>query len=218
MALHGLRQRCMNTQSVVGKRGRMKMVSSLNLRLTGNLEEDITEFFTTLGYSDLAEHSRHVAKIAAELATRFGVDAEQARMAGLLHDVGRMVPDDQKIEVCRQANICVLPEEIEYLDILHQKLAPVVALAMFGCNDEAVLRSIECHTTLRAQATDLDKVLFIADKLSWPAKESPFLDAVESALDTSLNAAVLSYVEWCLASKPRVVHTWLREAYASLKR
>ncbi|KAF0194000.1 MAG: putative metal-dependent phosphohydrolase [Bacillota bacterium] len=195
----------------------MKMMSSMNLRLSGNLEEDTTEFFTTLEYSDIAEHSKQVARTAVELAIRFGVDAEQARMAGFLHDVGRMIPDDQKVEVCRQANISVLPEEIEYVGILHQKLAPVIAREMFGCNDEDVMRAIECHTTLKAEATDLEKVCYLADKLSWPASESSFHDAVEHALNTSLNAAVLCYVGWCLASKPKVVHPWLREAFESLK-
>lgn len=193
------------------------MMSILNLRLTGNLEDDIAEAFTTLGYSDIAEHSKQVAIIAVELAVRFGVDAEQARMAGLLHDVGRMIPDEQKVEVCSQASISVLPEEREYVGILHQKLAPVIAREVFDCHDEAVLKSIECHTTLKAEATDLDKVLFLADKLSWPTTESSFHDSVEHALSTSLNAAALCYVEWCLASKPRVVHPWLKEAYESLK-
>lgn len=193
------------------------MISDINLALTGNLQEDIVEFLTTRGYPDIAQHSRHVAKIAASLASRFGVDVEQARLAGLLHDVGRVVSDDNKVEACHQASIGVLPEELEYVGLLHQKLSPVIALQVFGCNNEAVLTSIGCHTTLRAEATDLDKVLFLADKLSWEDTESTFQSAIEDALDTSLNAAAVVYIEWVLASKPPVVHPWLREAYESLR-
>lgn len=195
----------------------MSMMFDINLALTGSLEEDIIEFLITRGYPDIAQHSKHVAKIAVSLAARFRVDVEQARLAGLLHDVGRVITDDQKVEACHQASISVLPEELEYVGILHQKLAPVLAREVFGCNDETVLTSIGCHTTLRAKATDLDKVLFLADKLSWEDTEFAFQSAIVNALDTSLDAAAVAYIEWVLASKPRVVHPWLREGYESLR-
>ena len=39
-------------------------------------------------------HSLGVARTAARLAERFGQDAEQAQLAGLLHDCAREFPND----------------------------------------------------------------------------------------------------------------------------
>ena len=42
-------------------------------------------------------HSLGVADTAAFLAGRFGVDVEQARLAGLLHDCAREFPNDAMV-------------------------------------------------------------------------------------------------------------------------
>ena len=78
-----------------------------------------------------------------------------------------------------------------------------------------------CHTTLKARASLLDKVVFLADKLSWDqAGESPFKEAVNAALSKSLDAACLAYIRWLLGPEGgvRVVHPWLKAALYDLKK
>jgi HD superfamily phosphohydrolase YqeK len=104
--------------------------------------------------------------------------------------------------------------------ILHQKLSAVLARQIFGVEDEAVLKAVECHTTLRAGATPLDKVVFIADKVAWDQSGvPPYQAALLEAMTHSLDAAALCYLSylWERRSTLLVVHPWMAEAYADLR-
>ncbi len=48
-----------------------------------------------------------------------------------------------------------------------------MAQEIFGVTDTLILNAVGCHTTLRAQPTTLDKVLFVADKLVWDQPGTP---------------------------------------------
>ena len=37
----------------------------------------------------------------------------------------------------------------------------------FGIEDNEILSAIECHTTLKKNYSDIDLVLFVADKIKW---------------------------------------------------
>ena len=113
----------------------------------------------------------------------------------------------------------VLPEEDEYPRIMHQQHSVIMARVAFGVTDLAVLSAIGCHTTLKAGASQLDKVVFLADKLSWDqAGEAPFKETVNEALSKSLDAACLAYISWLLGpeGEVRVVHPWLKAAFEEL--
>ena len=113
----------------------------------------------------------------------------------------------------------MLAEEERAPIILHQKLSAVMASEIFGVEDEAVLCAIGCHTTLKANASVLDKVVFIADKVRWDQSHPPpFLEAVLVGLERSLDEGVLAYLEymWQRRHTLPVVHPWLAEAYAEL--
>jgi len=178
-----------------------------------NLREQLTRCFQAVDKEEIAEHAFVVADIAVELARAFKTDEQQAELAGLLHDIGRTVTDSDMIQRCIDLSIEVLPEERQHPGILHQKLAPVLAKEAFGITDEVVLDAIECHTTLKANASQLAKVVFLADKLSWAENDTSFHASVRLALNDGLDSAVCVYIEWLLSGNPPVVHPWLREAY-----
>jgi HD superfamily phosphohydrolase YqeK len=104
--------------------------------------------------------------------------------------------------------------------ILHQKLSVVIASDIFGVTDEAVLSAIGCHTTLKANASPLDKVVFIADKIAWDQPyTAPFLEGVLASLEQSLDQAVLHYLHylWQQRDTIPVIHPWFVAAYEQLK-
>ena len=84
-----------------------------------------------------------------------------------------------------------------------------------------MLSATGCHTTLKADASGLDKVVFVADKIAWDQPGTPpWLDALTRALDVSLDAAALVYLDylWERRAQLLVVHPWFIAARAQISR
>ena len=186
----------------------------------GDLQKDVTTFLIHHDCPKTAAHCMEVGEIAASLAARFNVDEGAAQQAGWLHDISAVFPNSERLEISRALGIAILPEEEKEPLLLHQKLSVVIAEEVFKIRDEGVLSAIGCHTTLKAQASELDKVVFVADKLARDQKRKripPFKERLEEALEVSLDKAVWAYQDYLWHSgKMRVVHPWLRESYVEL--
>jgi predicted HD superfamily hydrolase involved in NAD metabolism len=189
------------------------------IQLTGDMRTDMQTFLIYHGCPKTAGHCGWVAAEAKRLAARFGVDESQAEIAGWLHDISAVFSHGQRPQIARQLGVEVLPEEDEVPMIIHQKLSVVVARDIFGVMDEAVLSAIGCHTTLKAKASVLDKVVFVADKIQWDQSGNPpYLAGLLSALEQSLDQAALYFLEylWQRRDTLPVVHPWFVEAYRQL--
>lgn len=130
-----------------------------------------------------------------------------------------MIPGPLRADAARSLGIPLLPAELAFPPIIHQKLGVAMARDQFGITDESVLSAIGCHTTLRAGASRLDKVVFLADKLQWDQQDAaPYLPAVLGALEHSLDRAIICYLTWLHVRRQdlKVVHPWLRAAYEEL--
>lgn len=196
------------------------------LRLEGDLRRDVTALLTHHGYTKTAVHCRQVAAEARRLAVQFSADVHQAEAAGWLHDISAVVPNDRRVHAARQWGVEVLPEEESFPTIIHQKLSVVIAKEIFGVRDEAILSAIGCHTTLKRNASTLDKVVFLADKIAWDQPgEPPYLKALLAALDHSLERAALCYLDYLWQTcailpgrRPRRLHPWAIAAHEELMR
>jgi predicted HD superfamily hydrolase involved in NAD metabolism len=198
-------------------------VNELNITsqsLTGVLSEDMTAFLIDRGCPKTAEHSRRVVAEARRLAQRFGEDQDRAEQAGWLHDISAVFPAGQRLEAARELGVEVLPEEAAYPMILHQKLSVVVARRVFGVTDPGVLSAIGCHTTLKAGASRLDLVVFVADKLEWDSPDAPpYRQAVLAGLECSLERGAFAYLDylWKQRQSLPVLHPWMVAAYHELE-
>jgi predicted HD superfamily hydrolase involved in NAD metabolism len=187
--------------------------------LCGRLERDVPVFLNHHGRRRTAAHSAAVAAEASQLAKMFGQDPNQAEQAGWLHDISAVIPPEERIAAATAWSIPVLAEEEAFPLIVHQKLSATMAQQIFGVSDTAVLDAIGCHTTLRAHATELDTVIFVADKIKWDLdNDPPYLDSLLDALSVSLDAAAYAYVDymWQRRHELRVIHPWLIEAHEYL--
>ena len=184
-----------------------------------SLEENLKHNFKRTGKLHIWAHTLQVRHNALNLANKFGVSPEQASMAALLHNISRVFPTTQYLELAQIYDLDILSEERQFPDLLHQKLSRVIAVESFNITDKEVLNAISCHTTLRAQAPKLDKILFLADKLSWDAKDLPkFVPLVIKQLDKSLDDGVYCYLFNLLNSNTPmpIIHPWLKEALQDL--
>jgi predicted HD superfamily hydrolase involved in NAD metabolism len=186
---------------------------------TGDVGADAAAFLVHHGHPKTATHSAHVADTAKELAGRFGADAVGAECAGWLHDISAIFPAAQRAQIARHLGIEVLPAEEAFPLIVHQKLSVAVARELFGVTDIQVLSAIGCHTTLKRDASLLDKVVFVADKIAWDqAGDPPYLLELLAALAQSLDAAAFCYLDhlWQRRATLRVVHPWVVAAHQQL--
>ena len=181
-----------------------------------SLRGEVRRLLLAHGYARIYEHSVLVTREAARLAERFGEDLAAAEAAALLHDIGAAVPEAERAGFLASRQIAVLEEEARLPLILHQKVSRVLAGEMFGVQDAAVLDAVGCHTTLRPDASRLDMVLFVADKLAWDQPGTPpYREAVLKGLDASLEAGAYAYIGYLLDNRAalKVVHPWMEAAW-----
>ncbi len=185
-----------------------------------DLREGVSRLLEEQERHDTLTHVRNVAEEAVRLAKRFGACPGDADTAGLLHDIAAAMPASEYAGVLHAGGGEVLPEEETYPPILHQKVSVLVAREVFGVGGQAILSAIGCHTTLKPGASDLDKVVFLADKIAWDQPcVPPYRDRLLAALDLSLDAAALVYLEflWQQRATLKVVHPWMAAAYRELQ-
>ncbi len=190
------------------------------VRFSGSLREDVIVFLSHHGCAKTAAHSRDVADEAIRLASRYAQDLHAAECAALLHDISAVIPVGERVAVAEQLELDILPEERAVPMIIHQKLSVVIARDIFGVDSPSILSAIECHTTLKADASLLDKIIFLADKLQRNAGRPPYKDALATALVQSLDAGVWCYLDylWQQQAQLSVVHPWLVQAYHQMSR
>ena len=189
---------------------------SEGLQTTGDISRDIPAFLTRHGRPDTAAHCGAVAAEARSVAALVGANPDAAEAAGWLHDVSVVFPVEERATIAKQLGADILPEEASFPMIVHQKLSAVLARDIFKVEDAAILSAVGCHTTLKAGASRLDKVLFVADKLAWDQPgHAPFHDEMRAALHRSLDQAALVYLRylWDRRATLRVLHPWAQEAY-----
>ncbi|ARC86741.1 hypothetical protein U732_2706 [Clostridium argentinense CDC 2741] len=191
-----------------------------DVTLTGDIREDSHNLLMKHNKIIIDNHSLRVAEKAKLLAKQFGINENLAEVAGLLHDISGVYPNEEKLELCKKLNIEILLEEEKFPMILHQKISRVMAMEIFNISNKEILEAINCHTTLRSNASPLDMVLFIADKIEWDQKGAPpYINEVEKALNTSLELSAFKFIKYQMDNKEnlKVIHPWLLEAYLDLE-
>ena len=192
-----------------------------NIEFSGDTQQDVYNFLVRNQCPKTAEHSLLVGKTAGEIAEHFGHDIQSAKIAGYLHDISAVFQSHTRIEVSKELGIDVLNEEVIFPMIVHQKISRVMAKQIFAIQDESILDAIGCHTTLKSNSSKLDRVLFVADKISWDQSGiPPYLDELNKNLMISLEHGAFSYIQflWERRESLKVVHPWLQEAYYELKK
>lgn len=165
--------------------------------LQDDLLIDIQRLLEDNGKSATFEHVSRVATVCAELAVQFGLDREKCYVSGLLHDISAVIKPDDMLSYAEKNGLALCAAERKYPFLLHQRLSAILAREYFDVEDDEILSAIACHTTLQADPSQYDMVLFIADKLAWDQEGTPpFYNAVSEALHKSLEEACLVYMRF----------------------
>lgn len=182
------------------------------------IKENMFYFMNHYDMDETAQHSLEVAKESKRLASKFNLCPQKAYIAGLLHDIGGVVPNDERIRLAIKLNMTIFDADKELPLLLHQNFSSYISKELFNINDEEVLSSMACHTTLKMNATDFDKLIFISDKLKWDRNDrAPYLDSVLEQIEVSLDNACLTYFDWAFDTGMTVIHPSTQQAYDELK-
>ncbi len=183
-------------------------------QLSKETEKDAINLLIANGKNEVATHSLSVSKICRTLALRFGLDADIAGTAGILHDISNIMKAEDMLKYSITHKWELDEAEKRHPSILHQRLSAVIARDYFEIKDKTILSAIECHSTLKSEAREYDMILFVSDKLSWDQDENlPLHDLMRSALDQSITHASLAFIHYALENNMVLYpHSWFINA------
>ena len=124
------------------------------------LHEKIEEYFKIFGGKDTFNHTLDVVEEVTKIADQFNLNRDKCIKAAYLHDIGRMVNNDDIVYLCRSFGQNITDDEEQVPWILHQKASKVIAEKVFGIDDKDILNAIGCHTTLKANPSDIEVAVF----------------------------------------------------------
>ena len=165
------------------------------------------------------EHSLRVADEAVRLARRWGADAEKARLAGILHDAARELPQEELRRLVAEHRIAVTEQELQVQELLHAPVGAFLVRHEFGMDDADVWAAIRYHTTGRAGMSVLEKVIYLADYIE-PGRNFPGVDQARRLAEKNLDEAIfwaLNQTIDYLAQRGRAAHPFTVEARNALR-
>lgn len=108
-------------------------------------------------------HSLSVAHTAYAIARKNKVnDPERAYIAGILHDIGKELGEEESNSIMKEN----FPEFLSYPKFCHHQFTgSYLAEHEFGVKDLSILDAIRYHCTGKAHMSVLAKIIFSADKI-----------------------------------------------------
>lgn len=110
-----------------------------------NFESIKNEFESTIDNRTYA-HCIRTIDVAVKLAELYNINIEQAKIAALLHDCGKLY-------------------KVENNNLNHARLGMDIAINKYNVEDIDILNAIRYHTTGRESMTMLEKIIYISDKI-----------------------------------------------------
>jgi len=134
------------------------------------------------------QHVLAVADTAEELARRFDVDVNLARIAGLVHDYAKERPDKEMIALILELD---LDSELTVFgnSIWHGILGSVLIERELGITNSQILQAVAVHTTGSPEMSLLDKIIYVADYIE-PNRSFEGIETVREIAQKNLDEAV----------------------------
>ena len=152
----------------------------------------------TTGSVDFARSHMDTLKKWCGYLVKYGADPEKAYFAGLLHDVMKNAAPEEQLQIIEKADIMLSPSER-----LNRKLWHAIAGAAFlklelHITDEDIIGAVRWHTTGKANMTQLEKIVYLADFISEDRKY-PDVDKVRELSEQSIESAMLYTQRYCIS-------------------
>lgn len=153
-------------------------------------------------------HTLGVVKEAVRLAPKFGVDTEKAKIAALLHDCAKNFDQDRFLDIAAEYGVTLDELTIKEPALVHAFLGAAVAYRDYGVTDKEVLDAIYYHTTARANMTQLEKLIYIADMIE-PGRTMPQAEELRKMVEENTDDALIYAIDCSIKhviKKGRLIH------------
>lgn len=157
-------------------------------------------------------HSLGTMECAQELAKIFNLDAEKAKIAGLLHDCAKCFPNEKLINIIKEKIKTVEESELLNYKTLHAPVSAYIAQKDFGVTDEELLSAIRWHTLGKVQMSDFEKIIFLADKIEPNTRPREYREEIlqilkqENGLDKALLKCFSETIKSLVKRKLAICH------------
>ena len=141
------------------------------------------------------EHSLNVAKRAVFLAEKYGADPEKAEFSGLVHDICKGIPNEEQLEIIKNAGIELDEDTMKSPALWHSVAGAVYCEHELGVTDEDVLNAVRYHTSGRGSMSILEKVVYMAD-LTSAERNYPDAEYTRDLTDYCLDEGIAYGVRW----------------------
>ncbi|WOV85488.1 bis(5'-nucleosyl)-tetraphosphatase (symmetrical) YqeK [Sporosarcina jeotgali] len=142
------------------------------------------------------QHVLRVTETAKSLAGMHGESIESAETAALFHDIAKYMDAKEMRELLSAHQENPLLFEF-HKELWHAPAGALIAREEFGIQNEDVLNAIRFHTTGRANMTNLEMIIYIAD-MTEPGRDFPGVDQLrlyaEGPLDKAMRACIIHTV------------------------
>ncbi len=163
-------------------------------------------------------HSICVAEEAKRLALLYNVDADDAYLAGLLHDITKNLKSEEHLQIFGKFDIMLTDIEKESEKLWHAISGAAYVKNVLNIYDENIVSAIRYHTTAKTNMTLFEKIIYLADFTS-ADRDYPDVSVMRKLVDTSIKDAMLYSLNYTindLKSKNRVVHPDTLSAYKEI--
>ena len=126
-------------------------------------------------------HSLGVSQTAEQLARIYGVDQNEAAVAGLLHDWDKSLTGDELKRKSKKLKLAGKEVREHATGVLHSWTAAATLRDEFPELSDAVLQAIGRHTCGAVGMSDLDMVVFVADIIE-PGRDFPDIEGLRAAV------------------------------------
>ncbi|WP_262122259.1 bis(5'-nucleosyl)-tetraphosphatase (symmetrical) YqeK [Anaerococcus sp. Marseille-Q5996] len=138
--------------------------------------------------SDIGEkrykHCIRVMETALELNNN--IDIDKVKSAAILHDCAKY-NEEKYLKLYGES---IENYQLQYKAVLHSFLGAEVAKKEYNINDTEVLDAIRYHTTAKADMSDLEKIIYLADAIE-PKRDYPGVNQLRKLSKENLNEAII---------------------------
>lgn len=144
-------------------------------------------------------HSKMVAKAAVELALKYGADVNKAKIAGILHDITKEMPENNQLQLLKDNAIMLDSVTSFNTKLLHAVSGAAYCKYVLKIDDSDIINAVRFHTTAREKMSLLEKIVFVADFISEDRKY-PDVQTMRQKADLSLEQGMLYALKFVIKS------------------